>query len=384
MVVLIAIFAVVILGVLTTALARRSVQGEFDAKSIAAMNTARAALIAYAAAHPTQPGRLPCPDQNGDGIGEACGGGGFAIGRLPWRDLGLPILRDGSDECLWYAVSSNFITNSHPLNTDTDGVFTVHGQDDSSGTPAYPVIASQVVAVIFSPGPPRASEDRSPAPSPGNPCGGNGSAPANYLDQISATQSNANPAAGGGAHVYAATPSATFNDRLAYITPADLFPAVERRVASEIRTALTAFVTAEHYYPFAHAFGGTGDDCTANTMTGLLPLKVSDDCSSPDDWLPQWLRDDQWYKVTYYAVDPGCTSTTPDCTSGALQVLNTPLPNANKKAVIIMIGRKLVSQPGRPCTAAASCLEGANAGDTSPYEVQSRSANFNDIVVTIP
>jgi type II secretory pathway pseudopilin PulG len=382
MVVLIAIFAIVILGVLTTALARRSVQAEFDDVSMAALSTAKAALIAYAAGNNIQPGRLPCADQNGDGIGEACGGGGFAIGRLPWRDLGLPILRDGSGECLWYAVSSNFINGSHPLNSDSNGVFTVHAEDDSGATPAYPQIASQVVAVIFAPGPPRASENRSPAPSDTNPCGGSGSTPANYLDQISATQSNANPAAGGGAHVYAGTPSPTFNDRLVYITVDELFPAVERRVAAEIKTLLQQNFINNGYYPFAHDMGSGSSNCTNGLTKGLLPVKISDDCSSTSDWLPQWMRDDQWYSLAYYAVAPGCIS---GCASGTLRVDNAPIPNNNKKVVIIMMGRRIGGQLAHPCTDPVNCLEGQNADVTAPaYETQPRSLSFNDTVVTIP
>jgi len=56
------------------------------------------------------PGRLPCPEAAGyigtanEGI--AAGNCSLpAIGRLPWRTLGLPKLRDASGEPLWYVVS---------------------------------------------------------------------------------------------------------------------------------------------------------------------------------------------------------------------------------------------------------------------------------------
>src|SRR5213083_1501206 len=67
---------------------------------------AREALIAYATARPVSaavgPGYLPCPDLDDDGWAEAtCGsqngdsGQAQRLGRLPWKTLGLPDLRDG-------------------------------------------------------------------------------------------------------------------------------------------------------------------------------------------------------------------------------------------------------------------------------------------------
>ena len=97
-----------------------------DAKTQAALAAAKQALIAYATGgalisscmdNPSHPcvrlGQLPCPDLTNTGI---CAepllhGAGQRLGRLPWKTLGLPDLRDGSGERLWYAVSSGFIPN---------------------------------------------------------------------------------------------------------------------------------------------------------------------------------------------------------------------------------------------------------------------------------
>src|SRR5882672_3976399 len=75
-----------------------------------ALAMAKEALIGYAAKDPNQPGVLPCPDSDNDGSADSpCGATGVtAIGRLPWKTLGLPDVRDGAGECLWYAVSANF------------------------------------------------------------------------------------------------------------------------------------------------------------------------------------------------------------------------------------------------------------------------------------
>jgi hypothetical protein len=84
-----------------------------------ALAQAREALIAYAVDRPIDasvgPGYLPCPDLDNDGWAEStCGsldgasGQAARLGRLPWKTLGLPDLRDGDGERLWYAVSTKY------------------------------------------------------------------------------------------------------------------------------------------------------------------------------------------------------------------------------------------------------------------------------------
>ena len=84
-----------------------------------ALAEAREALLAYAADRPINavvgPGYLPCPDVDDDGWAEpTCGslsgdtGQEERLGRLPWKTLGVPDLRDGAGERLWYAVSAKY------------------------------------------------------------------------------------------------------------------------------------------------------------------------------------------------------------------------------------------------------------------------------------
>ena len=91
-----------------------------DQKTTDALARAKEALIGYAirrgdplAAGP-RPGEFPCPDtklptdinygtENG-----TCGGAGVALGRLPWRTLGIPEPKDANGETLWYAVGNTF------------------------------------------------------------------------------------------------------------------------------------------------------------------------------------------------------------------------------------------------------------------------------------
>ena len=68
---------------------------------------AKEALIARAVADNNRPGSLPCPDLNDDGVAELFAGNECPnyVGRLPWRTLELPDLRDSEGERLWYALS---------------------------------------------------------------------------------------------------------------------------------------------------------------------------------------------------------------------------------------------------------------------------------------
>jgi type II secretory pathway pseudopilin PulG len=79
-----------------------------EQKSQQALAEAAQALAGYARARRCVAGsgtilsHLPCPDLGGgEGVAAAtCAGP--SLGRLPWRTLGLPPLRDGHGECLWY------------------------------------------------------------------------------------------------------------------------------------------------------------------------------------------------------------------------------------------------------------------------------------------
>ena len=206
------------------------------ARSLEALAQARSALIGYAISyeerHPGEGyGFLPCPDNGNDGstpIG-ACGARGVAaIGRLPWRTLGLPDLRDGWGECLWYAVAGSAKHNPKPLthNWDSPGQFALLTADGDSLPVAAP--DGRAIAVVFAPGPALDGQIRPP----GRPfgCSGSDSAPADlaqYLDQsypagasgpIAVTQAALQPG-----------DASTANDLTAWIGTDELFDALRQR-----------------------------------------------------------------------------------------------------------------------------------------------------------
>ncbi len=193
---------------------------ERDKITAAALAQAKAALIGYAASDSNRPGELPCPDFNNDGeiipaddySGIKCK---MLIGRLPWKTLRLPDLRDGYGERLWYALSDNFHatgSTTTPLNTTTIGLLSITGTSP----------ANAIIAIVLSTGPVLGNQSRDSA---------NINSVANYLEGDNA---NLDP-------IYETrSASGTFNDRLLVITYNDLFSLVTRRVAGEIGKRLAS------------------------------------------------------------------------------------------------------------------------------------------------
>ena len=235
----------------TSALAQDRAQ-----KTNSALAQAKAALIAYAVTYKdthddpgsssyTVPGYLPCPE-TATPEGQAAGSCGAAlvsvIGKLPWKTLGLEALKDGSGECLWYAVSGTYknnpngvsgsTTTSNMMNWDTNGqlkVMDTNGSTVLAGSTAD----TNAVAVIFAPGAPLSGQDRTPAAGTTS-CRGNYTAAA-YLETANSINNSTLVTPSSPANVadtstfIAGTESTTFNDKLVYITRADIWNAIKKR-----------------------------------------------------------------------------------------------------------------------------------------------------------
>ena len=303
-------------------------------RTATALKTATEALIGFAATHPKLPGSLPCPDTNNDGSGDISSTNCVSyIGRLPWKQLGLSDLRDGYGECLWYALSPVFRTalpvasrtaTSNPINTNTPGALTIY---DSRGS-ALAAPTNPVVAIVFSPGPALSGQDRTSAGS--TTCGGNSNAAA-YLDTAMAI----NNATGNGpssAFITGAT-SATFNDQLAYITSAQLFGAVNKRVLAEVRGLAQPAISGLRYYydqtsppfryyPWAANAASLGAQVSMLT-TGLLPYADLSAASGFDTATQTWLTNNGWYPFIAYQVSTDFAQGTlypQQCGAGCLTV----------------------------------------------------------------
>ncbi|MCP5150825.1 MAG: hypothetical protein H6983_21640 [Ectothiorhodospiraceae bacterium] len=278
-----------------------SARSEVEAtrKTAEALKRAKAALIAYAVNDANRPGSLPCPDVNYDGhfwteltspdhpdtSGPNCL---TRLGWLPHLNLGLSDLRDGSGERLWYAVSDEWRANfqgtaqsgtaTPGLNSATPGGLSVDGVDD-------------IVAVVVAPGPALVHDgtgcvvDQSARP--------DDQSDHDAVADVSAYLEGLN--ADGDANTYATSPPpgnpndcprpATFNDRIAVISRADIMVPVERRVLGEVARALTDFrdTTPREGDPrfpcmvriSSTDFAPTDFPCDVNERAGWLPLHLS-------------------------------------------------------------------------------------------------------------
>jgi len=360
-------------------------------------------LIGYAASDSNQPGVLPCPDDNNDGSADSpCGVSGVtAIGRFPWRQLGLDSPRDGSGECLWYAVSANFKNSggSGPavVNSDSAGTLAVY---NSSGSVMY--AASEVAAIVFAPGEALTGQDRTPSGT--TTCGGNMDASA-YLDSYTVGGTTYNNATGSGTNSFISAPADTagrFNDKLLVLTTKALFAVVEMRVLREMRTALRTYRTNNGYFPSANPYGVATYYCSYTTWQARLPvtinpLPLAGGCPGFANWageLPAWFGTNKWQEVTYYAVSACRVGGIPiPLVQAAVTLLCTTLTpsdltvgtTTNVHAVVFTAGPAIAALgQARPCANVSACLDdAANRDGNSTFVQPVLSATNNDRVLIV-
>ncbi len=267
-----------------------------------------------------RPGELPCPDINPlDGFEDgSCVAG--AIGRVPWKTLGIPEPKDGAGETLWYAIAGPFRiwnVNNNPIHSDTKGNLTVY-QDNTASA-----ITNEAIAVLFAPGAAQGTQNRDTVatalcPTTGTTIVRNRCA-ANYLE----TAATVNNSTTNGPFISARDSDPAnplpFNDKVMAITTTDLMPMVEQRVAREVRTILENYriaTAAQGYnggagiYPWADCTDGISDVDYPNR--GRIPWQTA----TPVNWntgapatpsLPNWFTNQgstsyNWAWVIYYSV----------------------------------------------------------------------------------
>jgi type II secretory pathway pseudopilin PulG len=364
--IMIAILVVAIVAGLVGALSLSALNSARQEKTSAALAQARDALLGRAASDDNMPGSLPCPDTNDDGSSELLSGNDCPsyVGRLPWRTLNLPDLRDGSGERLWYALSPAFRddNSAQPLNSNTKGSLPVYNAD---GATLQTQAGYDAVAVIFSPGSPVGSQVRNTVAQQ--------TSAANYLD----TANGRNNASVGGPFI-AGAKSDTFNDQLLYITTKNLMPLVERRVAGVVKQALSDYYAAHTYYPWADNIISASDyNSNYGLNRGWLPDNASSNSGSwhpdPPDWQPgsppQWFFDNQWYALIYYSVAKSYTSYPGDCYSC---VSNTTLfvDTVNQARILFFM-------PGTPIGALTRAID-----TLSDYLEDAENTNNDDVYAT--
>lgn len=271
---------------LLSAMSTTSARLHRDRVTVAAMSEAKAALIGRAASDDKVPGSLPCPDTNNDGEAELLSGPNCPsyIGRLPWKTLDLPELRDGNGERLWYALSPELRDNPHPVtfipvNAESTLSLTVNGTSD-------------IAAIVFSPGTALESQNSRPSDTT-----------TDYLDESN----------NDGDSSYVSVPETpVFNDKALAITRNDLFRVTNLRVLAEIRGpddntpgvpnhGLRHFYSVNGTFPWAD----TDNDGYADTgaLSGSPPYKELYLDSATYDTTPGnlgWLNKNAWPNVITY------------------------------------------------------------------------------------
>ena len=270
--VLMVMLVILIVGgsaLLLNSLSNTSLRTERDKITADALAQAKEALIGRAISDANSPGSLPCPDTFNDGSSGPLAGNDCVsyIGRLPWKSLGLPDLRDGSGERLWYALSKNFRdhSSSNPINSDTPGSLTITGS----------LSANEIAAIVFSPG--ANANDQSRSDTQTAACLTTSSTvtedlcATNYLEG-----SNANPSLAAAPNTLYTT-SNTSNDQLNHIKPENLLPKVEKRIAREVKNCLDDYAsTSGQKYPWAAPVSPLSYNSTPNTLFGRIPDHPSD------------------------------------------------------------------------------------------------------------
>jgi len=228
---------------LLTSLDSSDAKIERERKTAIALSEAKTALIGHAVTNTTvvSLGYLPNPDLgpgvNVEGSSAAAMGGAdiSLVGKLPWKKLGIAVQRDGIGECLWYAVSGRLKVNptTAVLNWDTQGQIDVV---NAAGN----IIASNLAALIVSPGPSIGAQDRQIADVSLVQCGGNYDAK-NYLDTYDVANAvagnlnyfpgsvNNRQAANVANKQFVLANNDFYNDRFSYVTVDDIFQVIVLR-----------------------------------------------------------------------------------------------------------------------------------------------------------
>lgn len=429
------IFALILVLAATTYLVSQldgtSIKIERDKKTSAALAEAKMALIGFAARSGTavgtaRPGDLPCPDTDNDGSTNVCLAN--AIGRLPWRTLGISDLRDGDGERLWYAVSVNFKSNPriYPLSSDTEGTITL--RDAAGNIINDGSLNNGLVAVVFSPG---AAIRRQDAVNQVRDIANQNNA-INYLDVALGedNQSFMNGNADGfiKGPIKDANGGIIFNDQIISITHEEIFNGVEQRVISEVSNALLDYycapvaadyatktctgVAGNQFYPRPSLFSDASclvtvdiiaPDCPSDVVVnrGRLPVTLATGAWNATsilrgtNALNNWFQRNGWREQIHYAVDAQCVDGTVNCGGGVGLTLTLNFaPNPVSRVIVIAAGRAQLGQsrldpPALDKTIEINYLEDENALPLD--DVYTRTVAppppvvpFNDHSVNIP
>ena len=362
-----------------------------------ALATARQALLDYALLRAdAADGRmlaLPCPDiDDSGGFAEgaahtaSCGiSGETMLGRLPWRTLGLPALKDPAAACLWYAVSGDWkdagSQTAEMINPDSNGALQLY--DAATNELIVGTLPEQrAVAIVFAAMQPLDGQNRPVATA--SQCA-SAAAATEYLD--SDTDSGVSNALLSGAvdsieqFSRQASPDETHNDRVAVVTRADIadYVTIRSDLASQLRelglaiaectanyarnnaggpedrrlpwpaaTALQDYRRDGNYDDIdngllAGRFANLVDDSNLNTGNGITGVLSQCDPGAVPAWNSTMMMNwSQWKDHFFFAVAPAFApdAATPSVCGACLTVNDA----GQYAAVLVFAGRRLAGQ----------------------------------------
>jgi hypothetical protein len=337
------------LGYLVTFMNRSSAElsNETERRNDAVLRQAKAALISYAVSRALgtdgekdQPGSLPCPDTNDNGIAEdeetpgyLCDQAAERVGRLPWKTLGIEDLRDTSGERLWYALSANFSANNNTaaINSNTAGQFTITAP--SATAAAGPQLAAGVAAVVIAARAAVAGQTRGSSDSLN---------PVNYLDGPNAGVTGTYVTTNATTNVPTDPAQPTLyalNDRVMALSPAEIFDQVEGaialRIARDIKPYLNTYNATWGRYPFAAQFGNPNTSQYKGVdekLAGFLPVTRD----------PEHVT---WRNLNNPIVQIGGTGSITDISAPTCDIVDTP--TSTIQCDVLYVGQPRIRISGR-------------------------------------
>ena len=301
---------------------------EQDKKTMQTLNEAKQALIAWSVSHQYNPGQMPWPDRNGDGIYDGSSDCvttpfqySFLLGQLPSKPDTSPCLdpnngltvyaglstypslgqefRDAQGNRFWYAVSRNLVYDSEHNESPIinpgmiNPPYAITPYLRQGGTQPYPwlkvldrngnLVSDKVAVVIIAAGNPLVGQNRAAvAPNASEFLDSFKIGAANYKNSDSALADEDFIMGEDSRNVSASDPTFVqpynFNDKLVYITIDELMAALEKRAGEEVRANLAAYAKLNGNYPFAANLGGAGAAnkrayrCVTGKLIGALPV----------------------------------------------------------------------------------------------------------------
>ncbi|MDP1636108.1 MAG: hypothetical protein Q8L69_15685 [Gallionellaceae bacterium] len=444
--VMLVILVVGITTVLVNSLTSSTVKTAQQEKTAAALAQAKEALIGRAIFDDNRPGSLPCPDTDNDGIVNGVAGNCTSsyIGRFPWKTLELPDIGDGNGEHLWYVLSPSFRDNptAGPLNSVSPNLWT---------DPLTLGAETNIVAIIFAPGAPLSGQNGRPsnniadymegANADGNSIYANGPTSETFNDSALAITradlmaavekrmaaearrllmgfyANSSVTVGLRHFPYAATlgmnsPTSGLRRGLLPVscrfqrsgaTPnftyiSNCGGAVDLNKRSNFKFTAATGTCSSVSQDNCQCGVGVGT-CTGERIDTSIAAEVRSSISldamqiagngaltpTPADWL----MDNQWERMIFFAIAAGCTTTTAGCSGTMLSTSQ----QSDLAAVVISTGAPLAStetkttpQSGYPSAVVDDYLDSAeniNNDDVFSMIGKARTPTYNDTVITI-